>query len=96
MANKLILFCAGLLTFTDQGQINILMSGESAGGKSYTVLEFLSYFPQGIVRTIATASPTAFFHDHGIWDQERHVLVVDLKQEIITFLDQPHYTLLVG
>jgi hypothetical protein len=93
-ANKLILFSAGVLTFTDQDQINILMSGESAGGKSYTALEVLSYFPQEIVRTIATASPTAFFHDHGIWDQERHVLVVDLKQKIITFLDQPHYSLL--
>jgi hypothetical protein len=46
------------------------------------------------VRTIATASPTAFFHDHGVWDDQRKVLIVDLKQKIITFLDQPHYTLL--
>lgn len=30
-ANKLILFSAGILNFTDQDQINTLMSGESAG-----------------------------------------------------------------
>jgi len=93
-APKLILFSSGLLDFTDQDQINILMSGESAGGKSYTALEVLSYFPSELVRKIATASPTAFFHDHGVWDQERRVLVVDLKQKIILFLDQPHYSLL--
>jgi len=93
-APKLILFSAGILNFTDEDQINTLMSGESAGGKSYTVLEVFSYFPSEVVRTIATASPTAFFHDHGVWDQERRVLVVDLKQKVITFLDQPHYTLL--
>jgi hypothetical protein len=93
-APKLILFSGGILNFTDEDQINILMSGESAGGKSYTALEVLSYFPSEVVRTIATASPTAFFHDHGVWDQERRVLVVDLKQKIIAFLDQPHYTLL--
>ena len=93
-APKLILFSSGLLDFTDQDQINILMSGESAGGKSYTALEVLSYFPPELVRKIATASPTAFFHDHGVWDQERRVLVVDLKQKIILFLDQPHYSLL--
>ena len=44
-ANKLILFAAGLLTFTDEDQFNILMSGESAGGKSYTAQEVVSYFP---------------------------------------------------
>jgi hypothetical protein len=94
LAPKLILFSSGLLDFTDQDQINILMSGESAGGKSYTALEVLSYFPPELVRKIATASPTAFFHDHGVWDQERRVLVVNLKQRIILFLDQPHYSLL--
>ncbi len=92
-ASKVILFCAGVLTFTDQDQINILMSGESAAGKSYTALEVISYFPSEIIHTIATASPTAFFHDHGVWDKERRVLVVDLKQKIIVFLDQPHYSL---
>jgi hypothetical protein len=93
-ANKLILFCAGILTFTDQDQLNILMSGESAGGKSYSAIETIAYFPTEIVHRIGSASPTAFFHDHGLWDQERRLLVVDLKQKIIVFLDMPHYQLL--
>ncbi|MGA2626476.1 MAG: hypothetical protein ABSF63_05355 [Candidatus Bathyarchaeia archaeon] len=93
LANKLIMFCAGLLNFTDQDQVNILMAGESAGGKSYTALEVASYFPEDALRIMATASPKAFYHDHGTWDAERKVLIVDLKQKIILFLDQPHYML---
>jgi len=93
-ANKLILLCAGLLTFTDEDQINILMSGESAGGKSYTALEVASYFPRDIVRIIATASPTAFFHDEGEWDKETRILRVSVRQKLLIFLDQPHYTLM--
>lgn len=94
LANKLILLCAGVLTFTKEDQVNILMSGESAGGKSYTALETSSYFPYDILRIIATASPTAFFHDQGTWDKDRRILIVDLKQKLIIFLDQPHYTLM--
>jgi hypothetical protein len=93
-ATKLILFCAMLLTFTEEDQINILLSSESAGGKSYNALEVVAYFPSNIVLLIATASPTAFFHDAGKWDKEANVLKVDLRQKIIIFLDQPHYTLM--
>lgn len=91
---KLILFCAGILTFTTEDQINVLMSGESAGGKSYITLEVAAYFPSDIQIIVARASPTAFFHDVGRWDKEAKVLRVDLKQKLLIFLDQPHYTLL--
>jgi hypothetical protein len=93
-ANKLILLCGGILTFTDEDQTNFIMSGESSGGKSYTALEIASYFPHEILRIMATASPTAFYHDHGTWDKENHVLRVDLRQKLLIFLDQPHYTLM--
>ncbi len=91
---KLILFASGILTFTDEDQINIIMSSESSAGKSYNALEVAEYFPSNVVRFIATASPTAFFHDIGKWDKEANVLKVDLRQKIIVFLDQPHYTLM--
>jgi hypothetical protein len=94
---KLILFCACLLTFTDEDQVNILMSGESSGGKTYNALEVVAYFrdlPRNVVLDIATASPTAFFHDHGKWDKDARALRVDLRQKILLFLDQPHYSLL--
>jgi hypothetical protein len=93
VANKLILFCAGVLTFTKEDEINILMSGEASGGKSYNALEAASYFPKDTVMTIATASPKSFYHQ-GVWDEERHLLVVDLRGKIIVFLDQPHYMLM--
>lgn len=93
-ATKLILFSGMLLTFTDEDQVNILMSGESAGGKSYISLEVAAYFPKDIQLIIARASPTAFFHDVGTWDDEAKVLRVDLRQKILILLDQPHYTLL--
>jgi len=92
-SSKLILLCAGILTFTDEDQMNILMSGESAGGKSYTALEVASYFPRDIVQIIATASPTSFIHD-AQWDDEAKVLRKDLRQKLLIFLDQPHYQLM--
>jgi hypothetical protein len=92
--NKLILFAAGLLTFTDQDQINIVEAGESSAGKSYNVLEVANYFPKDMIIVIATASPTAFFHDQGVWDSERSLLRVDLEGKIVIFLDMPHYMLM--
>jgi len=97
VSTKLILFCGCLLTFTDEDQVNILMAGESSGGKTYNALEVVAYFrdlPKDLVLRIATASPTAFFHDHGKWDKEAQVLRIDLRQKILVFLDQPHYSLL--
>jgi hypothetical protein len=73
------------------------MAGESSGGKTYNALEVVAYFrdlPKGLVLRIATASPTAFFHDHGKWDKNAQVLRIDLRQKILVFLDQPHYSLL--
>lgn len=93
-ASKLILFAAGLLTFTEEDQVNILLSSESAAGKSYNALEVAAYFPKDCVRIIAGASPTAFFHDQGKWDSERKLLIVDLRGKLLIFLDNPHYTLL--
>ncbi|MGB6680705.1 MAG: hypothetical protein WBF08_05190 [Candidatus Bathyarchaeia archaeon] len=94
-ANKLVLFCAMILTFTEEDQINILMSGESSGGKSYTSLEIASYMPKESLLIIARASPTAFFYDVGSWDEEAKALRIDLSHKILILLDQPHYTLLV-
>lgn len=93
-ATKLILLLAGVLTFTEEDQVNVLMSGESSGGKSYITLEVAAYFPEEVTLIVARASPTAFFHETGKWDEEAKVLRVDLKQKLLILLDQPHYTLL--
>jgi hypothetical protein len=90
--NKLILFSAGLLTFTEQDQVNVLMSGESAGGKSYSALEIASYFPNDILIILGNASPRAFYHESGTWDKDRKQLIVDLKGKLLVLLDNPHYS----
>lgn len=91
---KTILFCACLLTFTEEDQLTILMSGDSASGKSYIAREVCSYFPSNIVREIASASPTAFMHECGEWSREQNIQRVDLEKVILLFFDQPHYSLI--
>jgi hypothetical protein len=91
---KSITLKAGILTFTKQDQVNLIMSGEAAGGKSYISLEVASFFPEDVVMIVGTSSPTAFFHDFGQWDQERKLRVIDLSRKIIILTDQPHPLLL--
>ena len=64
--NKAITFLAMLLTYTDQDQINIGFLAESSSGKSYIPLELSAYFPSEDVIKLGYASPTAFFHEHGV------------------------------
>ena len=92
-APKVIDFCGKLLTQTNDDQVNIGFQAESSAGKSYIPLEVATYFPKDEIEIIATASPTAFYHD-GTWDNERKVLVRDLRHKILIFLDQPHFQLL--
>lgn len=90
---KLIVFAAMILTQTEDDQINVGLQAESATGKTYIPLEVAAYFPQEEVVIIAGASPTAFFHEYGSWDDERRVNVVNLEGKILIFLDFPDYRL---
>jgi hypothetical protein len=92
--SKVITFAAMLLTQMEDDQINIGFQAESAAGKTYIPLEVASYFPWDEVITIAGASPTAFFHEYGEWDEERKVNVVNLERTILIFLDFPDYRLI--
>jgi hypothetical protein len=95
-APKLITFCGMLLAQTDQDQLNIGFQAESSAGKSYIPLEVASYFPENEIGEIASASPTAFYHDSSKskWDETRKVLIVDLRHKNLIFLDMPHFQLL--
>jgi hypothetical protein len=90
---KLIVFAAMMLTQTEDDQINVGLQAESATGKTYIPLEVAAYFPPEEVVIIAGASPTAFFHEYGSWDEERKVNVVNLERKILIFLDFPDYRL---
>lgn len=96
LPSKLVVFSAGLLAFTNEDQFNVLMASESSTGKTYIPLEIAAYFPTEIVRTLASASPTSFFHDMnmGEWDEDTRTLRLNMQGLILIFLDQQHYTLM--
>lgn len=51
-------------------------------------------FPEDDVVEVAYCSPTAFFHDVGVYDKDKQGYIVDLSRKILIFLDQPHTQLL--
>lgn len=93
-APKVITFAAMLLSKTEDDQINLGFQAESSTGKSYIPLEVAEYFPREDRIEIAGASPTAFFHEYGVWDKNRRVMVTNLEGKILIFLDAPDYRLL--
>lgn len=92
--SKLIVFLGMLLAQTEEDQLNCALLAESAAGKSYIPLELSEYFPENEKRIYAGASPTAFFHEVGEWDEECKIIRVNLEKKILLFLDQPHWQLM--
>jgi hypothetical protein len=84
-STKILLFLAMLLTYTEQEQQNVAMQAESSSGKSYIPLEVASYFQREEydkdILFIASASPTAFFHEAG--------MLVDEHGKPINFGERP-------
>jgi hypothetical protein len=93
-APKLITFCAMLLAQTNEDQLNLGFQAESSSGKSYVPIELSNYFPENEIMKIGSASPTAFYHRGGEWDEERKAVICDLEHKNIIFIDQPHFALL--
>lgn len=93
-APKLITFCAMLLAQTNEDQLNLGFQAESSSGKSYVPLEVSTYFPDPEIEIIASASPTAFYHDGGKWDDVQKAIIKDLAHKNLIFLDMPHFQLL--
>lgn len=92
--NKLITFLALLSAFTKDSQINISFNAPSSTGKSFIPTEIGKLFPDKEVIEVGYCSPTAFFHDYGVFDKEKQGYTVDLSRKILIFLDQPHTLLL--
>ncbi|MEM4498097.1 MAG: hypothetical protein QW692_04645 [Nitrososphaerota archaeon] len=91
--NKVITFLNMLSAYLDE-PFNISFRAESSTGKSYIPLEIAQLFPEEDVIEIAYASPTAFYHDTGKWDEDAQAIIIDLSHKILIFLDQPHDQLL--
>lgn len=92
--NKLITFFSQLSAYTESSQINISFNAPSSSGKSFIPLEISQLFPVADVLKLGGCSPTAFFHDQGVYDKETNTIRVDLSRKIIIFLDQPNSQLL--
>lgn len=92
--NKLLTFLTQLSAYTGDSQINISFNAPSSTGKSFIPTEIAKLFPQEDVIEVGYCSPTAFFHDYGVFDEEKKGYIVDLSRKIIIFLDQPHDLLL--
>lgn len=92
--NKLLTFLCHLSAYTEDSQLNISNNAPSSTGKSYIPMEIKELFPDNDVIIVGYCSPTAFFHDVGVWDKEKKFYRVDLSRKILIFLDQPHTLLL--
>ncbi len=92
--NKLLTFLAELSAYTEDSQLNISFNAPSSTGKSFIPTEIAKLFPKDDVLEVGYCSPTAFFHDHGVFNKEEGGYKVDLSRKILIFLDQPHTLLL--
>mgnify|MGYP001042692884 CR=1 FL=1 len=92
--NKVIALLIMVGTYLGDEQSNIMFRSESSTGKTYIALELAQYFPQEDVKRIGYASPTAFFHEFGPYDKDRHARMVDMEKKIFIFKDQPSMSLM--
>lgn len=92
--NKTITFLAMVLTYTKESQINLFFNAPSSTGKSHIPLSTVEYYPKEDILTLAGASPTAFFHEQGVYNKEKNEMRIDLAKKILIFVDMPHPMLL--
>jgi hypothetical protein len=105
-ATTAITFLSAILNYTGRQSVIVTYKAGTSTGKSYIVLRVLDLFPKEDIIKLAGASPTSFFHELGtpvyedVIDENgkpakrlKHILV-DLRQKIVVFLDQPDPRLL--
>jgi 5S rRNA maturation endonuclease (ribonuclease M5) len=92
--NKMITFLSMLTTYTDEAQMNVFFNAPSSTGKSHLPLSVADFFPMTDKIILAQCSPTAFFHENGLYDKEKNEIIVDLSRKILIFTDMPNTGLL--
>jgi hypothetical protein len=93
-ANKIATVLCMISAYTDDGQFNISFNAPSSTGKSYIPLEIAKFFPKEDLIILGNCSPTAFFHEQGVTNEETREITVDLSRKILIFTDQPGNQLL--
>lgn len=95
--NKVIIFLAMLLTYTEKLQLNIIMNAESSSGKTYLVNEVSNLFPGQDVYSYGNTSPTApYYNEKFSRIDETGMEYKDLERRILIFEDQPNHLLLAN
>jgi len=94
IANCLIIFLGYVSTYSPCDQLNVALRGPSSSGKSYLVIEVGKLLPVGDQIKLAYASPMAFFHESGTWNNETKTIDIDLEKKALVFLDLPHDALM--
>jgi len=92
--NKMVTFLSMLTTYTNDSQMNIFFNAPSSTGKSHIPLSVVDLFPKEDIITLAYCSPTAFFHEQGLFNKEKNEIVVDLSKKILIFTDMPDQALI--
>ncbi|MDO4889231.1 MAG: toprim domain-containing protein [Candidatus Saccharibacteria bacterium] len=95
--NKIIVFLAMLLTYTEKLQLNIIMNAESSSGKTYLVNEISHLFPEQDVYSYGNTSPTAPYYNEKFKKVDKDKIeYTDLERKILIFEDQPNPQLLAN
>ena len=96
--NKVIIFLAMLLAYTEDLQLNIIMNAESSSGKTYLVNEVSSLFPKQDVYPYSNASPTAPYYNERFKkvNEQTGEIYSDFERKILIFEDQPNPQLLAN
>lgn len=94
--SRTVEFLAMLSAFTRDDQLNVSSNGPTSSGKTYSPLTLSSLFPKENVIVIHRASPTAFFHELGVYDKETNTRTIDFDGKIMIFADQPDQKLLTA
>lgn len=93
-ANKSITFLSMLLTYTEDSQMNLFFNAPSSTGKSHIPLSVVNLFPKSDQIILGHCSPSAFFHEQGVFDKAKNEIRVDLSRKILIFTDMPNPVLL--
>lgn len=87
---KCILFLAMTLTYTENDQLNIMLSGDSGSGKSYDVSEVSKLFPSQDILIYGKITPTAFYYSNKLRKvDETGLTYMDLERRIMIFTELP-------
>jgi hypothetical protein len=93
-ANKAILFVVMLSAYTEEDQLNALLLGLSASGKTFLVSEISKYFPWFDVKRFDTVSPQSFKYYNIVTDEATGLQCSDIERKILIFSEMPHSELL--